>query len=212
MTTILPNERVAEIRARAGKATPGPWDNPGMATISLTFDRECNIYPPNTMESHGFQFGGPVAVVNYRGECDSNPDGADADFIATSRTDIPSLCDSHDAQAKRIGELEEEAEGYAGEAENLELRLAKALRESRDAGSEISTLKAKLVEAEKVIKKHHTWHIDQGEVSAPDGEGGYVSWNASDAYGESTMYGETADCLESIFAIGAASEAGKVSE
>lgn len=173
MSEILTNEKIAEIRARADRATPGPWENPGMATIALTFDSECNIYPPDTMKSHGFQYGGPVAVAKYRGECDSNPDGSDADFIAHARTDIPALCDSHDAQAQRIAELELCLEpGKASAIVGGMFDLAKRkcgymptakhgltfIEEELDRrAAEIATLKAKLAEAEKDtagLKRH----------------------------------------------------------
>jgi hypothetical protein len=102
----MTSEEITAIRAYCDAATPGPWYNPGLASISLTFDQECNIYPPDTTESHGFQFGGPVAVVKYRGECDSNPDGADADFISRARTDLPRVLDELEKREKRIAELE----------------------------------------------------------------------------------------------------------
>jgi len=69
----------AGLRALLAKATPGPWMSGGEAGIALTFDREINILPPDTMESHGFQYGGPVAVVSTGGE------GENADLIVALR-------------------------------------------------------------------------------------------------------------------------------
>jgi len=33
--------------------------------------------------------------------------------------------------------------------------------------------------------------LDQGEVSAPDGKGGHVTWDAAEAYAESDFYDRT---------------------
>ena len=90
MPETTPEQR-QELLELAEKATPRPWECGGEAQISLTFDRECNIFPPDTIKTHGFQFGGPVAVINYKGESDANPDGADALYIVAACNLAPGL-------------------------------------------------------------------------------------------------------------------------
>lgn len=67
------------------KATPGPWDAPEGNTVHLTFDKEINVYPPDTFKTHGFQYGGPVCVVQDNGEA------KDAPLIVALRNIAPAL-------------------------------------------------------------------------------------------------------------------------
>lgn len=79
-TVIITEQELAEIEARAAKATPGPW-----STEKPPKDRD------------GWQLGTLVAAV-ARGQCvyAAPPGGsfpeADRRFIAHSREDVPSLC------------------------------------------------------------------------------------------------------------------------
>lgn len=74
---MTPRERLSAaiqvLKELEGKATPAPWDCGGIATISITFDHERNIFPPDTYKSHGFQYSGPVCVVQANGEAEDAP-------------------------------------------------------------------------------------------------------------------------------------------
>jgi len=48
------------------------------------------------------------------------------------------------------------------------------------------------------LKKHHDWHQSFGECSAPDGKGGYVTWDLSDAYIDSMLCDQTVAALGSV--------------
>jgi len=62
----------------------------------------------------------------------------------------------------------------------------------QDLAAEAKTAIEKL---RALLKEHHQWHLDQGEVSAPDGKGGHVTWDAAEAYAESDFYDRTAAAL-----------------
>jgi len=84
-------------------ATPAPWEA-ARGTVHLTFDKEGNVFPPDTTKTHGFQYGGPVAVVQDNGT--SN----DLDFIPESRNALPRLIADH----RRLVELLEEQHATCG--------------------------------------------------------------------------------------------------
>lgn len=153
-------EQIAEIRARAEKATPGPWK----LCLHLEQAEKCEC----TCGYRGGIWGGDeetricemggtrIDGIEVEREAPRAVQFADARLIATSRTDIPALCDSHDEQAKRIAELEREnaslrwsvaegkheqkrAEGLFNTNCNLTAQLAqrdKALAEARKALSD----------------------------------------------------------------------------
>lgn len=45
------------------------------------------------------------------------------------------------------------------------------------------------------LKKHHDWHLNQGEVYYPDGKDGYVSWDGAEAYSEGDLCEETMEAM-----------------
>ncbi len=63
------------------------------------------------------------------------------------------------------------------------------------ARDRIAWLAGRVEHLEVVLRKHHEWHQNQGEVSAPDGKGGYVTWDAADAYADSGLHDETVAAL-----------------
>lgn len=90
-------KRLAEIRERAEKATPGPWVHSYFGTQVLTGDNwnsVCRMHTcgnlPNCNNAHWEDGRGP------KGE-DSN-----AHFIAASRTDIPALLDLVEALLEKV--------------------------------------------------------------------------------------------------------------
>ena len=85
MTTPLSDERIAEIRERCDKATPGPW----------SVDEESgDVWVPSIWRS--------VAIIEDLDLPLVNP-AADRAFIAAARTDMPDLLD----EVERLRRLEE---------------------------------------------------------------------------------------------------------
>ena len=85
MTTPLSDERIAEIRERCDKATPGPW----------SVDEESgDVWVPSIWRS--------VAIIEDLDLPLVNP-AADRAFIAAARTDMPDLL----AEVERLRRLEE---------------------------------------------------------------------------------------------------------
>ena len=81
MTAI--DTRLAEIRARAENATPGPWESDG-GEISQHWSRPKPWLPVISTD---------VACISYcyGGSASGVENKADAEFIAASRTDVPWL-------------------------------------------------------------------------------------------------------------------------
>jgi hypothetical protein len=76
------------IEQRANAATPGPLQvvrGAAYKDAPEIFDHEASMYPPDTTKTHGFQYGGPVAIVQDNGEAN------DADFFSRANVDIPAL-------------------------------------------------------------------------------------------------------------------------
>ena len=85
MTTPLSDERIAEIRERCDKATPGPW----------SVDEESgDVWVPSIWRS--------VAIIEDLDLPLVNP-AADRAFIAAARQDVPDLLD----EVERLRRLEE---------------------------------------------------------------------------------------------------------
>ncbi len=127
MPCIKTPSEIAEIRARAEKATPGPievraWIDPQAWVLEAPGN--------NALAEFGVE-------LKY-----------DADFYAAARTDVPELCDSHEAQAQRIAELEAWVIGASQEKNDLLTtaisRLRSELSTAREALAQERALAAKL--------------------------------------------------------------------
>jgi hypothetical protein len=87
---ILTPEQLAAIQGRCDKATPGPWEALHRNCYKTVNDDEsCGL---------GLDVNGPPEPDN-RGMFSR---GADAVFIAASRTDIPALLGSHAALTEQL--------------------------------------------------------------------------------------------------------------
>lgn len=111
---------IEAIRARKDAATPGPWewdteDGECLRSLSVT-DREYGEFG-SLLASY------PRAVVmGYPcrpGTGFAEYDGADAEFIAHARTDIPDLLEAVDRLRSMLIDAETEAQMQAAEAERL---------------------------------------------------------------------------------------------
>ena len=116
MTTPLSDERIAEIRERCDKATPGPW----------SVDEESgDVWVPSIWRS--------VAIIEDLDLPLVNP-AADRAFIAAARTDMPDLLDEVERLRALVPDLnaalvakQQEGDRLAGDyvairAENQSLR------------------------------------------------------------------------------------------
>ena len=92
MTAI--DTRLAEIRARAENATPGPWESDG-GEISQHWSRPKPWLPVISTD---------VACISYcyGGSASGVENKADAEFIAASRTDVPWLLDQVELRDKAL--------------------------------------------------------------------------------------------------------------
>jgi len=82
MDNPLTDAEIAELLELEAKATPAPWECGRVVDPGITFDADVDIFPPDTTETHGFQFGGPVCVVSGRSE------GENHEFIAGARNSL----------------------------------------------------------------------------------------------------------------------------
>ena len=80
MTELTIESRLAEIRARVEKATPGPWE---------AGPRDGGLAEVNTAPAHAAWLTDTTRPVIY--EVVNQALRADAEFIAASRTDLPAL-------------------------------------------------------------------------------------------------------------------------
>lgn len=86
--------RIAEIRERAEKATPGPWSVKQPGEHSKEYIRVVDAGAPST---HGFISAGVAEVCcrrsssEFKARTPSAREQANADFIAHARADIPFL-------------------------------------------------------------------------------------------------------------------------
>jgi len=107
----LSDEAVREIAARAAAASLGPWSNAGLRNIRYEGGGRERLWYIGVGHPCGLW-----EAVTAKVE-------ADAAFIAAARTDIPALCATVEAQARRIEALEaigrhgELAESYLDERE-----------------------------------------------------------------------------------------------
>lgn len=92
------DKRLAEIKERAEKAAPGPWEAPlkdlgavpSFQAVDFYFDESYEAYPPLGEI-------GPVFVANGR---------ENADFLSHAREDVPYLLDLVQQQQERIANYE----------------------------------------------------------------------------------------------------------
>ncbi|MHB1670142.1 hypothetical protein, partial [Thiomonas sp.] len=150
-------ERLAEIEARAGATTPGPWttEKPGA----------CQAGP-----AKGMRMGVTIAATSPGKEnrVYANPPGgqypsADRRFIAASRTDVPDLCAAlrqawaeRDAAAQEAWALREAAEPvirFTGTPPFYEdvANLRAVLSRPRTAHAAVAAAREKVVEAARVF-------------------------------------------------------------
>ena len=94
-TTILTEDEVMEIEARANAATEGPWSSP--ANVQPWVDEAACLSSIITRD------GGYIYHRNWKQVC------ANMDFISQARTDIPELCQT--VRALRAALEESEAHG-----------------------------------------------------------------------------------------------------
>lgn len=117
MAEPLTAERLAEIKARAEKATPGPWFLRDEGTFG-------EVLVQYRTEPHGFRFPVARAVRSTPGYAES------AEFIAHARQDVPDLV----AEVERLREENEELLEAIGTvlAETREPLTLGAVRDARD--------------------------------------------------------------------------------
>lgn len=84
MPNILSSEQVAEAKKRADEASEGPW-----VTHSMN---DAAVYADNAEK-------GWIAECRWqpKAHCDYFEAKRNGHFIAAARTDVPALCDSHEA-------------------------------------------------------------------------------------------------------------------
>jgi uncharacterized membrane protein len=96
MTAAEARKLAAAARARADKATPGPWES--LAGSSY------NAYPQIVQTADGERCL-IVFDVSPGAPCEFPGRDEDAQFIASARTDVPKLCDAVDALAAEAEQL-----------------------------------------------------------------------------------------------------------
>ncbi len=106
MTSPIPESELAEIAARAAKATPGPW------AVGRPANSEREAPSIQTVENSGDKWW-IASLAEARPRIDE-----DADFIAAARTDVPRLLAEVKRQAERVRTLE----GIALDAIGLALK------------------------------------------------------------------------------------------
>jgi hypothetical protein len=159
-STVVDEKRVAEIRERLGKATPGPWcawDHAGWAQpyISVVTEDDRNIIFPGkaTKESDGKIIG---EVWGTRGKAEIEL--ANADFIAHAPDDITYLL----ARVKTL-EAERDKALEDGNVDSNELAAAWATNAQRDARLVRAGIEMAAVKIDDYRMKPFTWNgIKQG--------------------------------------------------
>ena len=134
-TEAMTPERIAEIKAREGKATPGPW----------VVDKYANGvdlgYKPDHERTWGYGCGnGFVCDLNdgeYHEYCSQDEQRANAEFIAAARQDIPDLL----AEVERLRAENKRLERQVMQlAEAEQMRAREALIEARLAKGWITSI------------------------------------------------------------------------
>lgn len=55
-----------------------------------------------------------------------------------------------------------------------------------------------LLSAQLIIKRHHDWHNQSGEIGLPDGEGGWIEIDNAAEYGDSALCADTMRVLDEL--------------
>lgn len=99
MTTLLSDERIAEIRAREQAATPGPWEVEGKSHMAFACIVSSSQYDPiNDRQRRIVKMCG---IASPAGEGSNN-----ASFIANARQDVPDLLTEVTRLRSRVARLE----------------------------------------------------------------------------------------------------------
>lgn len=67
-----------------------------------------------------------------------------------------------------------------------------------EAAAEIERLRSELDKARQVLRQHHKWHLDAGEIGLPDGDGGWIGIDAASEYGDSLLFEHTTAVLDGL--------------
>lgn len=122
--TILTEEQVAEIAARANAATPGPFEHVPGASLWIG-DEES---PDETLSGDAI-LGPDKSVIVANTHYDLEPKSEDMELFAHARADVPALCASHEALRAQLIRANADANKYNAEAN----RLTRELEEAREA-------------------------------------------------------------------------------
>jgi len=105
----MTDEQLAEIEARAAKATPGPWHHDDLQTVQGGTIAQQHL---------------AVNVVDPRDEYGISPQGhCDADFIAHARQDIPALIAEVRSMRRAIASWKQEEQAWAEERKAMAARI-----------------------------------------------------------------------------------------
>lgn len=131
MTTPLSDERIAEIRERCDKATPGPW----------SVDEESgDVWVPSIWRS--------VAIIEDLDLPLVNP-AADRAFIAAARQDVPDLL----AEVERLCGIVQWRDALADVADDLRGELGKSHEGLKNCDADVTRLRARIAELEDVYNR-----------------------------------------------------------
>lgn len=134
---MLTDEQIAEIRARAEAATPGPWSN-------TYFGGRCQTV---TKQRPGMT---KLSIAN----CSASLNGeADATFIAHARQDVPALLADREELQRQLAETRERANQIGAEMRMLVKQRDEARKQVEAAETACAALReAMLREAIESIK------------------------------------------------------------
>lgn len=170
---------IQAIRERAEKATPGPWDRKALGGDSTILSAAKPARNDTRIPTYGY--GDTIRGTSYH--CIGYPsivDGgdarwdfvcfnhADAEFIAASRTDIPTLCNALEAANARIAELA----AFKEEIETEALDACRDIKERRPLKARLAAAEARIAEMEKALRdviEVHAKKRDGNEFDAFDG-------------------------------------------
>lgn len=141
----MTNDELEAVRARAAKATPGPWEADHGCAKGYGPDAWATVVAPEGKVLFDTINGGHVLLTDpdYEGEWRDETGDLNATFIAHARTDIPALLDEverlqHDVDRAREaqGELLAHAERLAGAlTKGLEVSLMRGPQDDTDTAA-----------------------------------------------------------------------------